>query len=208
MNNDREIIDDLTPEVLAQYEVPKVDFSIYKVYFDTVHNITAITNSTRSTTENYFEVNVTEIENFLNGKENFNNYKVFLNKENQFEIVPKIIKEDFKSSILVSIPYTSSQAVLEVVNDLNKNAWVISINEDERDRLRNNIIDYTLRLFVTSSMNKNFLYRTITVDLNKLVNHDNVVIEHKFDIESVPNKIAVSTIKFFDSYGLRNKYEV
>jgi hypothetical protein len=208
MSNDRTIIDDLTPELVEKYHLPVVDYSIYKVYFDSVHNIIAITNSTRNTDENYFEINVDEIDQFLTGKENFNNYKVFLNKENQFEIIPKIIKEDFRSSILISIPQTDSPAVLDVANDLANKNWIIAINEEERSRLRNNIIDYTFRLFVTSSKNKNFLYRIITIDLNKLVNGDSVVVEHKSEIESTPNKIALSTIKFFNSYSLRTIYEV
>jgi hypothetical protein len=202
-----EIINDMTPELLEKFSFAPPPKNI-KVYFDrNTKNILAITNESRTDFTDFFETDSKKVENFLAGKDNFNNYKIFLNASNQFEIVSKIINQDLKASMLVNIGVSNADASMIIENDILNGQWKLSLKTEERDRLKENIVNYKMTLFVTSSSNKNFLFRSITIDLNDIINKETVLVPHELTIETLPNKIMLSTVKFFDSYALRNVYE-
>lgn len=208
-NDENYIIYDLTPEIEEMYAVQPMTQNKYKVYFDPeTRNILSITNETHKTFTNYFEIDFSKVEKFLTGEQLYSKYKVILDKENNFEIVPIIINSnDFKFSEIVGIPITEADKFLTVKNYIADKKWIIEIDEDERNRLMGRLVNFRMPIFITSSKDRNFLYRVVVFDLTELVAKGQLTVDHISEIESVPSKISLSTIRFFESYGLRNFYE-
>jgi hypothetical protein len=196
------IEDDLTPEFIEKYTLPTMQK--YMVYFDPLtYDILSITNEKRNDLSNFFEVEFDKIKIFLEGKADPRQYKLILNPSKTFEIISKVINQDSKSSVLVPIVVNDEDTSLTVVH--TPTSWKILISENEKSRLANAIIDYSLYIFVTSMQNKNFLYRTISVNLEELIKTGESTFVFEDSIESDRSKIMLSTIKFFESYSL--KYE-
>ena len=196
------IEDDLTPEFIEKYTLPTMQK--YMVYFDPLtYDILSITNEKRNDLSNFFEVEFDKIKIFLEGKADPRQYKLILNPSKTFEIISKVINQDSKSSVLVPIVAKDEDTSLTVVH--TPTSWKILISENEKSRLANAIIDYSLYIFVTSMQNKNFLYRTISVNLEELIKTGESTFVFEDSIESDRSKIMLSTIKFFESYSL--KYE-
>jgi hypothetical protein len=201
-----DFINDLTDEIIEKYTLPPPS-KTFRVYFHSqTKDILVISKSPRPEYDTFIEVDASKIENFLSGVDDFNNFRVVLNASKKFEIVSKIISRDFKATVLIDITQGNSYASLTVVNDIANKQWKLVLAPDEQERLSNSIIRYTLDIFITGTT-KNNLHRVLTVDLNSLVSNGNLTIAHKYDIEGLPNKIRLSTIKFFESYALRNDYE-
>ena len=196
------IEDDLTPELVEKYTLPSMPQ--YIVYFDPLtYDILSITNEKKDGLTNFFEIDFEKVKVFLEGKADPSQYKLFLNPSKTFEIISKVINQDSKSSVLVPILPTTEDASLTVIKTAN--SWKIILSEYEKSRLSHNIIDYSLYIFISSIYNKNFLYRTLVVNLEELVKHGESNFLFESDIENDNSKIMLSTIKFFESYNL--KYE-
>jgi hypothetical protein len=197
-----EIIEnDLTPELIEKYAVYPI--SKYLVYFDPMtYDILSITNEKRTDLTSFFEIEFEKVKLFLEGKRDSSQYKLMLNPSKTFEIVSKVINQDSKSSMLVPITVTNN-ASLTITHSLNY--WEVSLSTEERERLKNNIIDYSVYIFVTSKDNKNALYRTLIINLEELIKNDNFIVPFENNIEKNISKLMLSTLKFFESYNL--KYE-
>jgi hypothetical protein len=199
-------INDLTPDNIDQFILPPPS-RIFRVYFHSqTKDILAISKSPRDDYDTFIEVDASKINHFLTGTDDFNNFRVVLNASKQFEIVSKIISNDPRTSSLIDILPTVNPTSLTIVNDIANKQWKFILAPDEQERLAGNIINYTMELFITGNT-KNNLHRVLTVDLNKLVATGIITVPHEQDIESLPNKIRLSTVKFFESYALRNDYE-
>ena len=198
-----EIIEnDLTPELDKKYTLPPMQK--HMVYFDPLtYDILSITNEKRNDLTNFFEVDFDKVKIFLEGKADPRQYKLMLNPSKTFEIISKVINQDSKSSVLVPILLNNEDSSLTIIHTLD--CWKILISENEKSRLAHTIIDYSLNIFVTSVKNKNFLYRTIVVNLEELIKNGESTVAFENSIESDRSKIMLSTIKFFESYNL--KYE-
>ena len=204
------IINDMTPEIEAKYALPPLGDNSYRVYFDfDSKNILSIKNELDTRYDNYFKVNYDEVEKFLTSKESIWNYKIVITNQSKFEILPKFLDYGISSTILTNILEVEEQddAILQVKNNLIDKRWVVELNVDDASRAQYSLINYKIGLFVTSSLNRNFLYRTMVVDLKDLVANKLVVIDHLFDVESLPSKIHLSSIQFFKKYSLRTVYE-
>jgi hypothetical protein len=198
-----EIIEnDLTPELIEKYSIPLI--SKYMIYFDPVtYDILSMTNEKRKDLTNFFEIDFEKVRPFLEGKQDPRQYKVVLNPSNTFELVSKIINQDLKSSVLVPISLSALDSCLNVVH--TNSSWKILLSDNEQKRLTNNIVDYVLYIFITSKHNKNFLYRTVTVNLDELIKNGEVIIPFESSLENDLSKIMLSTIKFFESYSLKHE---
>ena len=210
MTTDSEfIINDMTPELEAMYALPPIVDNKYRVYFDPISKaILSISNEVNKNFNNYFEASYSEVEKFLSGKESFTRYNVFVTTDSKFKLVPIGLNQaDLKASVLVDIPNTDKVEFLTVTNLINDKKWQIEVDPAGRDELASMLVNYRMFIFITSSKNKNFLYRTLSFDLKDLVFKKSIVFDHESEIESAPLKISLSTVQFFKSCGLRNVYE-
>ena len=200
---------DITPEELEKINESLNFSNIRYVYFDKITGdiISTTDQKTLDIETSYFETTSEDLVKSIPADEHVANFKVVTDLNNKFEIVPKVIKLNSMSSMLVLVPYSESSATVTIFNDIEHKNWVVVLDEEERSRLQNSVANYTKPVFVTAKENKNILYRVFDVNLNTLITSGSVTIPHEMIVESITSKLRLSTIKFFDSYALKEKYE-
>lgn len=206
---DLEVEFDLTPEELAEIEASLKFSNSRYVYFDKITgDIISITDRENSEIElPCFEINGEDLNSLIPTGESTARFKVVTDVNNKFDIVPKIITLNSKSSTLISIPQTDNLATVTFFNDIENKNWLIVLDEDEKQKLHNAVANYMKQVYVTSQENKNILYRVFDVDLNELIAKGSITVPHETVMESITSKIRLFTIKFFDSYALKERYE-
>lgn len=199
-------IEYLTDEQLAS--IDGIIDNLYYVYFVDGGKIDAITNEKReNSTINFIKVEFNRIEKFLVGKENFSEYIVSLIDKD----TPVIVKSSESISAnthwlskITEVP--NDNTTLTVVwNSVNK-TWKFSIDESSRTQIKQIGLTAPLLFFITFSNNPNFLIRTINIDMLDISNSKEIEIPWISDPEQDYHSIAVSTRRFFESYGIL-KYE-
>jgi hypothetical protein len=205
--DDLELEFDLTPEQLEEIEKSLTFSNARYVYFDKVTgDILNITDQKNLNTEGVcFEIDSQTLHSLLPGTENSANFRVTVDLNNKFNIVPKVITLNPKLSSLTIIPRTDTLATLTVFNDIENKNWIVVLNEDEKQRLYGTVVTYMKQVYVTAKQNKNILYRSFNIDLNTLIALGSITVPHEMVIESITSKIQLFTIKFFDSYALQEK---
>jgi hypothetical protein len=205
--DDLEIEFDLTPEQLEEIEKSLTFSNARYVYFDKVTgDILNITDQKNlSVDAESFEIDSNTLHSILPGTENSANFRVTVDINNKFNIVPKVITLNPKLSSLAIIPYTDTVATLTVFNDIENKNWIIVLDEDEKQRLNGTVVTYMKQIYVTAKENKNILYRSFDIDLNILIATGSITVPHEMVIESITSRIQLFTIKFFDSYALQEK---
>jgi len=208
--DDLEIEFDLTPEELAAID-SSLNFNNNRyVYFDKLTgNITSITDQKSTDLDVVcFEIDANALHSMMpEGSGYAASYKVVVDINNKFNIVPKVVNLNSKSSALISIPQTTDPATITIFNDIENKNWIVVLDEDERQQFHNAVATYTKQVYVTAQENKNILYRVFDVDLNKLIASGSVTVPHEMVVESITSKVRLFTIRFFDSYALKEKYE-
>jgi len=205
--DDLELEFDLTPEQLEEIEKSFTVSNARYVYFDKITgDISNITDQKNLITENVcFEIDSETLHSLLPGNENSANFRVTVDLNNKFNIVPKVITLNPKLSSLAIIPRTDTLATLTVFNDIENKNWIVVLNEDEKQRLHGTVVTYMKQVYVTAKENKNILYRSFNIDLNTLIALGSITVPHETVIESITSKVQLFTIKFFDSYALQEK---
>lgn len=206
---DLEIEWDLTPEQVAEMEASLQVNNLRYVYFDkqTGDILAKSDRNDLDISEVFFEITSEDLLTAIPQGESVANYKVVTDINNKFEIVPKIITLNSQSTTLIPILRTEEKATVTVYNDIENKNWIVSLDEDERQRLHNAVANYLKQVYVTAEENKNILYRVFDVDLNQLIAKGSIEIPHETVVESITSKIRLFTIRFFDSYALKEKYE-
>jgi hypothetical protein len=92
-----------------------------------------------------------------------------------------------------------------VWNSVNK-TWKFSINESSRTQIKQIGLTAQLLFFITFSNNPNFLIRTISIDMLDISNVKEIEIPWISVAEQDYYSVAISTRRFFESYGIL-KYE-
>lgn len=199
-------IEYLTDEQLAS--ISGIIDNLYYVYFVDGGKIDAITNEKReNSTLNFIKVEYNRIEKFLVGKENFSEYIVSLiDKDTPVIVKPSesISANTHWLSKIIDLP-TDNTTLTVVWNSVNK-TWKFSINESSRTQIKQIGLTAQLLFFITFSNNPNFLIRTINIDMLDISNSKEIEIPWISVSEQDYYSIAISTRRFFESYGIL-KYE-
>ena len=110
----------------------------------------------------------------------------------------------------------NEEPLIEVFKKISPSDWVFStwrshyhalLHGVEPSKLKQKILDVTLEFYICKYQNKNFVFRTIPITLERLVREDRVFIPHEFNIESDSTEVSIVTKKFFDTYSLRTLNE-
>lgn len=175
----------------------------YYVYFEENGDISSISNERKTDRSNFLEFEHSEVEQFLTGKENYLQYKLSLMDKDTPALIKKSEYEYYTKSVFTPIDYPSdSETKLRVVWNGTDSTWEFSLSDDYKERLRRLGLTTKLMFFVSLDKNVNFVIRTILVDMHQLVYNSKVVVPFAIKEENEKKLIALSTKKFFDSYGL------
>jgi hypothetical protein len=199
-------IEYLTDDQLAS--ISGIIDNLYYVYFVAGGRIDAITNEKReNSTLNFIKVEYNRIERFLVGKENFSEYMVSLIDKD----TPVIVKSSESISAnthwlsKITEVATDNTTLTVTWNAVNK-CWGFSLNESSREQIKQIGLTAQLLFFITFNNNPNFLIRTISIDMLDISNTTAIEIPWISSSEQDYYSIAVSTRRFFESYGIL-KYE-
>lgn len=199
-------IEYLSDEQLAS--IAGIVDNLYYVYFVDGGKIDAITNEKRENSPlNFIKVEYNRIEKFLLGKENFSEYIVSLIDKD----TPVIVKPSESISanthwLLKVTDITTDTTTLRVTWSSVNKSWKFSLNESSREQIKQIGLTAQLLFFITLSDNPNFLIRTICIDMLEISSTKEIEIPWISMIEQDYYSIAVSTRRFFESYGIL-KYE-
>ena len=138
---------------------------------------------------------------------NFNDFKIVFEKD-QITLVSSKVSTDinFNSLILVDLSNVLDSSC-SIENHIDVKHWAFKIRDDVKVGLKQKILDVTLEFYICKYQNKNFVFRTIPITLERLVREDRVFIPHEFNIESDSTEVSIVTKKFFDTYSLRTLNE-
>jgi hypothetical protein len=191
-------IEYLTDDQLAS--ISGIIDNLYYVYFVEGGKIDAITNEKReNSTLNFIKVEYNRIEKFLVGKENFSEYIVSLIDKD----TPVIVKPS--ESISANTHWLSKITEVATDNTTLTVTWN-AVNESSREQIKQIGLTAQLLFFITFNNNPNFLIRTISIDMLDISNTTAIEIPWISLSEQDYYNIAVSTRRFFESYGIL-KYE-
>jgi len=194
-----EEFEELTEEELAKLLIPALP--VYYAYFNDTGEIDAITNEKRlESALNVAEFDYESAEMFLTGKANIINYRVTMSAKNSYVFVKKQDDADvgLNSLYFVKDSFTSQPSCIVEWNKKLSN-WVLYLHDDtvQLQKLSANL------MFYITLHNRNFLVRSIKVDVKDIVEQGKISIPFMYDAEHDITKLTVSTRKFFDSYGLK-----
>lgn len=196
-------------EYLSEEEIEKAKavstFSnIFYVYFDESGEIITITNEKRQDSKyNVLELEHKRVEKFLEGRENFSNYKVSLVDKTTPALVKKTQESVYTTNVFKVVDRTvDNDTVLVIKWDNSIKSWVFYIQDEYQKQLTELGLSASLLFFITLNSNVNFLVREICIDLRELVRLKSIIVPFSFNVEHDVSKLSVSTRKFFDSYGL------
>jgi hypothetical protein len=199
-------IEYLTDEQLAS--IAGIVDNLYYVYFTQGGKIDAITNEKRENSPlNFIKVEYNRIEKFLVGKENYTEYVVSLIDKD----TPVIVKSSESISanthwlLKINEPADDNTTLTVTWNSVNK-SWNFAIDESSREQIKQIGLTAQLLFFISFIDNPNFLIRTISIDMLDISNSREIEIPWISSSEQEYYNIAVSTRRFFESYGIL-KYE-
>jgi hypothetical protein len=199
-----EEIETLSDEQIAE-AIAYTSFSnLYYVYFETDGSIALISNEKDTTkVQNFIEVEYNRVSKFLEGKENYIDYKVSLVDKDTLSIVKKTQDAGTNTNFLILVDEVASEHTLMLIEWNQKdNCWNFSINPEHKSQLLEMGVSTKLLFFVSKESNANFLVRTIDIDLASLVQLDKLSVPFISKMEQDISSLSVSTRRFFDSYGL------
>jgi len=204
-----EEIEYLTEDELAQAHAVGTFSNDYFVYFDkTTGAIICMTNELRSDLETFIKMPYHEVRPFLEGTQNFNHFKIILEKNDLIMInVNEELRTDINFNALAIVPPATADFSLIIENHLDTKHWGFVLRPDVVRKLSKQDLDVTLDFYLYVEKNKNFHVRTISFKLDELIKNTKHFIPHEHDIEGKSGAITILTKHFFDTYGIKTLNE-
>lgn len=200
--------DIIPPELLAQALMNSKISSIYNVYYSKdAGDILAITNEIRTDLLNSFEVEYDIVKEFFNGKKSSSNYKVIFVDQTTPVIIAK--NETDVNLIFIdkvaTVEHWDSMFTIENYPLLKK--WGFQIRPDQKQSLLKYNLNTSLEIYVVDNSSMNFIYRTIKLSVNDLINKDRELVDYHLDKEGDIINISVYVKRFFSSVGYQILYD-
>lgn len=202
MDDDDEI-EYLSEEEIAKATAPPAP-ELFYVYFDETGTIQGIyPGCNTASTFNFITVDFKRIEKFIVGQENTLDYVVTLVDKDTPMIIKRVENAASNTNLLLPIElFFENDPTLNVAWDLKNKQWLFYIHSDIKSQFKNLGLITPLLFFITQRNNPNFLLNAIKIDMRDLLNNDAVKVSWVSSYEEDFENIAVSTKRFFDSYGL------
>jgi hypothetical protein len=179
------------------------------VYFDDSGSILSISNS-KSENGNFIEVDYTQVENLVSGKEQLHQYYITFDTTIKTYVLKHQLTDNIGDSINHQLHYinrTSSELIpdLTITQHISKNEWVVTLANSVRKNFsgKNISVNLSLMFSVTGYNEVQSLERVIIIELSKLISKECVKIPFTSQIESSESALSVYTIKQLESYHHR-----
>lgn len=194
--------DIIPPELLAQALALSTTTVPYKVYFDKDSgDLLSVTNETNAMHDCFVEFEFDVIKDFLNGKNQFNDYQITFVDQHTPRIVSKY-EDDISAVFLIRAPVvTHWDSMFTIENYPTFKKWGFHIRADQKEILKKYNLNTTLEIYVIDKHNMNFIYRTIKVSINELIKKDREIVYYHSDKEGDVANLVVYVKQFFSTVG-------
>lgn len=200
--------DIIPPELLAQALALSNTSLVYRVYFDKDNgNLLSITNEENQMYSNFVEFEYDVVREFLIGKLQLAKYKIIFVDQNTPKIVS--IHEDESTGIfLTKVPVVDNwDSMFTIENYPLLKRWGFQVRPDQKKLLLKYNLNTSLEIYIVDNSNMNFIYRTIKLSVNDLINKDRDFTEYHLDKEGDIDNISVYVKQFFSSVGYQILYD-
>jgi len=200
--------DIIPPELLAQALALSNTSLVYRVYFDKDNgNLLSITNEENLTYSNFVEFEYDVVREFLVGKHQLAKYKIIFVDQNTPKIV-SIHEDDSTGIFLTKVPKVNNwNSMFTIENYPLLKKWGFQVRPDQKKLLLKYNLNTSLEIYVVDNRNMNFIYRTIKLSVNDLINKDRDFIDYYLDKEGDVDNISVYVKQFFSTVGYQVLYD-
>jgi len=152
------------------------------------------------------EVDYAEVKSLLTGEKKTSDFKVFYDVSSKIVILKNINETTALSydKILYKIPNDINQPDFLIEQNFITNSWIIALKEETLCFIKNHNLSLydKILLSITKKDDPNILYRTLYIDLGKVV-EKSISIPFKFNFEFERRDVSIYTNKYFDSYSYK-----
>lgn len=186
--------------------------AMYYVYYDNkVGTIFSVTNERTDKYEYGLEVSFEDIEPFLTGAWNFNDYVVGHKKTPNNKVVRAIMpvvdqNYGFRNNVFEWIQPNTKNPEMVVEWSYPTQSWIFSLSSDFKEHTKE-LFTTKLLFFVTLTDDFDFLIRTIPIDATELLDNESVSIPFTSNLELDIKQISISSKLAFKTYNLKITYE-
>jgi citrate lyase gamma subunit len=200
--------DIISHELLAQSLALSTAIPPYRVYFNKdTGDILSITNEPSTVYDCFVEFEFDIIKNFLNGVNQFKDFYVTFIDQNTPTIISKY-EDDISAVFLTRAPLvTNWDSMFTIENYPLIKQWGFQIRQDQKEILKKYNLNTTLEIYVIDKRNMNFIYRTIKITVNELINKDKEFVQYLSNKEGDVDNITVYVKQFFSTIGYQILYD-
>lgn len=193
--------DEIPAELLAEANRINSSNSEYIVYYDADNGrILSITNEEHSEYANSFKVASADIEYLFQTNEILENYKVSIGPGNAPQIVCQNLLDSNLISFLKKVENELGNTDLVIKQNLLEKQWEFSLTEDKKKSLIDSGISGQFKFYLLDPANKNFIIRTIDINIKEL--YINKIYIVSFNSKQESNRhIKIETNNFLSSVG-------
>ena len=204
-NPEEDIIPD---ELLAQALALSTAIPPYRVYFNKdTGEIFSVTNEASSQYDCFVEFEFDIIKDFLNGLNQFKDFQVTFIDQNTPKIVSKY-EDDITAVFLTCAPkVTHWDSMFTIENYPLIKQWGFQIRPDQKEILKKYNLNTVLEIYIIDKRNMNFIYRTIKILINELINKDREIVQYLSNKEGDVDNIVVYVKQFFSTVGYHILYD-
>ena len=179
----------------------------YFIFYDrTTGKIQAVSLNKEDSPLSFLEVNYEIYEKFVTGKNQFSNFLIAGSPPTVVEVSAQGC--DFKNKAFEWIVESStSKPSLSVTWNFLTKSWEFSISASVKKEASRSGSVGDLVFFITLKNDLDFLIRTISISITELINSKTINIPFSSNFEQDIDKISIASVRVFESYGLKVKYE-
>jgi hypothetical protein len=201
--------EDIVPyELLAQSLALSTSVPPWRVYFDKdTGDILSITNEPSVLYDCFVEFEFDVVKDLLNGNSRFKDFQITFVDQNTPKIVSKY-EDDIHAVFLTRVPLVDNwDSMFTIENYPLLKKWGFQVRSDQKELLLRYNLNTTLEIYVVDNLNMNFIYRTMKLSVNELINKDRELIDYQIDKEGDIKNISVYVKQFFSSVGYQILYD-
>lgn len=176
----------------------------YLHYNKNTNVIYSVSNEKTVDHESSLEISFDDYKEFIEGRRNTSDYEVIVHEgvERLIQISDPLNNFTFKNKLfewINSLPTSDTDLIINWNKKLK--CWEFSLSKDVKSRLPKNVNSNAV-FFVTLADDFDFLINTIVINVKELANTKTIKIPFSSKIEEQIDKISLSTVRYFNTYGL------
>lgn len=176
------------------------------VYFDNNGNLLSVSN-TNTEHGNFIQVELSEIENILSGKEQFWHYQVIFDTIKKTYVLKHIFNDEkINLDVNVDVHKITRSSVdrpdLTVIQNITEKKWQFCLDNaiKENFKTKSMHLDKTLTFSVTRYNDPHQLEKFFSMRIGELLINDTVEFDFEFEIELDAAALSVYTTKRLETY--------